>query len=191
MNKKEVATSKFLSLILRHVPESIGIELDENGWADTDLLIQKINDHNHELTLDMLKHIVDTNPKKRFTFDDNFKRIRANQGHSITIELGLSPEVPPEVLYHGTALQYANSIIEQGIKKQNRLHVHLSKDVETAKSVGQRHGKPILFEINALAMFQDRFDFFLSENGVWLTDHVPAQYLRFVNFKGKSARQGS
>lgn len=180
MTDKYKHISKFLSLVLRHRPEAIGITLDEQGWADTTDLIEKINKHNNELDFNTLKQIVDTNPKKRFIFDPSFQKIRANQGHSVPIDLALETQTPPLVLYHGTAQQFVPSILETGIEKLNRQHVHLSKEKETALKVGQRHGKPVIITVLAQQMAQDGYTFYLSENGVWLTEQVPVRYLRIL-----------
>ncbi|MEM1325775.1 MAG: RNA 2'-phosphotransferase [Bacteroidota bacterium] len=178
MNDKQIKrTSKFLSLILRHRPEVIGIELDENGWANIDELIQKMNAKDANVNLDILHTVVATNNKKRFTFNDDQTKIRASQGHSIGVDLDLTPQTPPTILYHGTAQQFVDNIQQQGLKKMNRQHVHLSADLATASQVGQRHGKLFIFEVAAAQMEQDGFTFYLSENGVWLTEAVPARYL--------------
>ena len=169
--------SKFLSLILRHKPETIGIELDENGWVNTNLLLEKSNQYNNKIDFETLKIIVETNNKKRFNFSENFEKIRANQGHSLDIELGYLPTKPPRILYHGTAERNVNSILLYGLDKQNRHHVHLSQDIETAVNVGKRHGKPFVFEILSEKMYNDKFEFFVSENGVWLTEKVPTIYV--------------
>jgi len=175
--KQKTSISKFLSLILRHQPETIGIELDQNGWADVQNLIEKSNEYGVKYNLETLKHIVDTNKKKRFAFNSDFSKIRASQGHSIDIELGYSNEKPPEILFHGTAQKSVDSILKYGLQKRNRQHVHLSSDLQTAMKVGQRHGKPVVFRILASKMFEDEFKFFISDNGVWLTDNVPPKYL--------------
>ena len=174
--------SKFLSLILRHKPETIGIALEENGWVNTDLLLAKSNQHNHTIDLETLKVIVETNNKKRFSFSANFEKIRANQGHSLDIELGYLPTKPPAILYHGTAETNVNSILLHGLQKRNRHHVHLSQSIDTAINVGKRHGKPFIFEILSEKMYNDKFEFFVSENGVWLTENVPAEYIKEYNF---------
>ncbi|HEX6181838.1 MAG TPA: RNA 2'-phosphotransferase [Chitinophagaceae bacterium] len=176
--KDEKRISKFLSFVLRHKPEHIGIELDENGWTDVQTLVEKVNQNGITLTFELLKHIVDTNSKKRFAFNENFDKIRASQGHSIDVELGYVAQQPPAILYHGTAEKSVNSILEQGLQKQNRHHVHLSIDIETAKNVGQRHGEVFIFEVLSGEMHSAGFEFFLSENGVWLTDTVPPIYLK-------------
>jgi len=170
--------SKFLSLVLRHQPETIGIQLDENGWTDIKELIEKANNNGIKFDREMLNHIVATNPKKRFAFNETLDKIRASQGHSIEIELGYTNQKPPEILYHGTGEKSVQSIINIGLEKRNRLHVHLSNDIETAIKVGQRHGKPFVFKVLAEQMYNDNFQFFISDNGVWLTDNVPTKYLR-------------
>ena len=175
--REEKRISKFLSFVLRHHPEHIGITLDENGWTDVETLLEKVNHHNIPLTFDLLKHIVDTNAKKRFAFNESLDKIRASQGHSIDVELGYTPQQPPEILYHGTAEKWVSAILETGLQKQSRHHVHLSADMETAKNVGQRHGRVVVFEVLAGEMFEEGIEFFVSANGVWLTDHVPVKYL--------------
>ena len=179
INEKEnKRISKFLSLVLRHQPEQIGLDLDSNGWVDINSLIQKCNQSNIPLTIDILKHVVETNSKKRFAFNEQQNKIRANQGHSIEVELELKPIEPPIILYHGTAKRFISSILGKGLIKQQRQHVHLSSNIETALNVGQRHGQPFIFEILAQKMFSDNYNFFLSDNGVWLTDNVPTKYLK-------------
>src|SRR5215218_10152542 len=179
INEKEsIRISKFLSLVLRHKPEQIGLELDSNGWIDVNSLLQKCNQSNIPLTLDILKYVVETNSKKRFAFDEQQNRIRANQGHSIDVELELKPIEPPQNLFHGTAERFVSSILQTGLMKQQRQHVHLSSNVETALNVGRRHGRPFVFKIFARRMFSDEYEFFLSDNGVWLTDNVPTKYLK-------------
>lgn len=176
--KENTKISKFLSLVLRHQPEIIGIELDENGWTNIETLIEKSIKNGLHFDREILNHIVETNAKKRFAFNDNNDKIRANQGHSIGVELGYVPQKPPTVLYHGTGQKSVNSIKLTGLEKRQRQQVHLSKDIETAIAVGQRHGKPYVFEILAEQMYIDKHEFFLSDNGVWLTDNVPTKYLK-------------
>jgi putative RNA 2'-phosphotransferase len=171
-------TSKFLSYVLRHHPELINLNLDENGWANVDKLITKSKRDSYEgFTFEELDEIVQTNEKKRFAFNEDKTRIRASQGHSIEINLALIPQRPPEFLYHGTAHSNIESILEKGIEKRNRQHVHLSQDKETATKVGMRHGKPIILTIRTGKMFEDGIEFYLSENDVWLTDFVDAKYI--------------
>lgn len=176
--KQLVHISKFLSLVLRHQPETIGLELDQNGWADINELLEKSNNKGVKFDRETLNHVVETNAKKRFAFNDSLDKIRASQGHSIAVELGYTNQKPPEILFHGTGEKSVQSILEKGLKKRDRQHVHLSADVETAIKVGQRHGKPFVFTILAAQMYHDKFEFFISDNGVWLTDHVPVKYLK-------------
>lgn len=178
MNNKNTSLSKFISLILRHKPETIGLELDKNGWADVSELIEKVNNHNNELTFEELKFIVDNNDKKRFIFNEDFTKIRANQGHTIDVDLQLKNEQPPQYLYHGTAENNKDSILKNGINKGKRHHVHLSSDIVTAIKVGSRHGKPIIFEISSKEMFVNGIKFFKSENNVWLTDFIDPKYIK-------------
>lgn len=174
--KKKI--SKFLSYVLRHHPELIGLNLDENGWANVDELITKSKRESHQgLTFEELDEIVQTNEKKRFAFNEDKTRIRASQGHSIEINLALIPQQPPEFLYHGTAQSNIESILEKGIEKRSRQHVHLSQDKETATKVGMRHGKPVILTIKTQKMFEDGIEFYLSDNEVWLTDFVDAKYI--------------
>ncbi len=179
MNKREVRISKFLSRVLRHRPEEIGLELDRSGWAPVERLIEAARDHGFEFTLEELSYVVANNDKKRFSLSQDGLWIRANQGHSIEVDLGYAPALPPEVLYHGTAERFLTSIKQQGLIKGQRHHVHLSADVDTAMKVGRRHGKPIALRVEAGAMSRDGFIFYLSANGVWLTERVPVQYLTF------------
>lgn len=180
MNEKDIkGTSKFLSLVLRHSPETIHLKLDENGWANVDELIIQCNKHNKQLDLDLLNIVVETNDKKRFAFNDNKTKIRASQGHSISVELDLKEAKPLEFLYHGTVEKFLENIKKEGLQKMSRQHVHLSKDKETAVRVGSRRGKPIILTINAKTMITAGFKFYLSENDVWLTDEVPAEYIQF------------
>jgi len=178
MNEAQtVSTSKFLSLVLRHDPTALGITLDSNGWADVDELLALLNAKGKPLTREQLDHVVSTNPKKRFAFNDDGTRIRASQGHSIEIDLALTPITPPDILYHGTATRFLDSIFEKGLIPGSRQHVHLTLDVEMTLEVAKRHGKPALLIINAKAMSQAGHLFYCSENHVWLTENVPAQYL--------------
>ncbi|BCE03817.1 RNA 2'-phosphotransferase [Marinicellulosiphila megalodicopiae] len=167
--------SKYLSYILRHKPEEIGLVLDENGWGLISDLISKTTSFN--LTLDLLQIVVETNDKQRFAIDPVTEMIRANQGHSIDVDLALAAIEPPEFLLHGSAEKFASSIIENGLKKQNRHHVHLSQTASVAKSVGGRYGKPVLFTVKAKLMFDDGFKFYKTVNHVWLVSDVPAKYL--------------
>jgi putative RNA 2'-phosphotransferase len=176
--KESIRISKFLSFVLRHQPETIGIQLDKNGWTDVAELIQKSKKSGVKLDFETLRYIVNTNSRKRFAFNDAFDKIRASQGHSVDVELGYQPQKPPEILYHGTGIKSVDSILQTGLEKRNRHHVHLSSDVQTAAKVGERHGKPVVFEVSAGQMYANGFKFYLSENGVWLTEHVPPAYLK-------------
>lgn len=169
--------SKFLSLVLRHKPETIGIILDENGWADVQELIKRSAVKGVEFSVPELELIVETNDKKRFAFNEDRTKIRASQGHSIEVDLALEQKEPPEFLFHGTVEKFMDSILANGLLKQNRQHVHLSKELETAIKVGSRRGKPVILKIASGSMHEDGFTFFLSANGVWLTDSVPVKYI--------------
>lgn len=177
--KALLQASKFLSLVLRHRPELIGLVLDEQGWCDTEDLLAKVNQHGRKLTLAQLQEVVTSNNKQRFAFSPDGSRIRANQGHSVSVELGLQPQAPPEILFHGTVGQFLPAIQEQGLIKGKRHHVHLSPDRETAMKVGQRRGQPVILQVKARALHEAGGEFFLSENGVWLTEQVQPEYLIF------------
>lgn len=179
MSTTIVQISKFLSLVLRHQPETIGLQLDAQGWVSVDTLLQQMKAHGKSIDMPLLEKVVAENSKKRFAFNEDKTRIRASQGHSVEVELGYTPTTPPDLLYHGTAAPALQGIRQTGIQKGSRHHVHLSKDTPTATQVGSRHGKPILLTILAGKMFADGYAFFVSENGVWLTDHVPVQYVVF------------
>lgn len=178
MNTQQVETSKFLSLILRHKPESIGLRLDEQGWAEIETLLNCANRAGKRLTYEMLIEAVETNDKQRFAISGDGQRIRANQGHSVQVDLALVPLEPPEILYHGTAVRFLESILREGLVPGKRHHVHLSADIQTARKVGQRHGKPAVLEISAGKMYGAGILFYQSENGVWLTDNVAPEYFR-------------
>ena len=174
MNTRRI--SKKLSLLLRHRPELFDLKLDKQGWCKIADLLTAAKKNNFPLDRETLEVVVAENDKKRFAFDENGTKIRANQGHSIPIELGYVPTEPPEYLYHGTATRFLKSIRQTGLEKRNRHHVHLSAERETAQRVGSRHGVPKILTIRAKQMHSDGFEFFLSENGVWLTDSVPTKY---------------
>jgi putative RNA 2'-phosphotransferase len=176
--KEAVKISKFLSLVLRHQPETIGICLDDNGWTDVDELIEKATKAGFEIDRDILQFVVDSNSKKRFTLDETKNKIRANQGHSVEVELGYESQKPPGILYHGTGKRSLESILQTGLEKRSRHHVHLTTSLETAINVGQRHGEPFVFEVLAQQMFVDGFQFFQSVNGVWLVEYVPVRYFK-------------
>jgi len=169
--------SKFLSFVLRHKPEAIGLMLDPQGWAPIEDLIAKSDAAGTHFSRQDLLHVVESSEKKRFTLSADGQCIRAAQGHSIAVELGLSPQEPPSVLYHGTATRFVDAILSEGLKPQARQQVHLSVDEATAHRVGQRHGTPVILVVEALRMHQQGFPFFLADNGVWLTDQVPPQFL--------------
>ena len=169
-------TSKFISLILRHKPETIGITLDEHGWANVDELIAGIA-KTHPIDMAILEQIVAEDEKQRYSFNEDKTLIRANQGHSIPVDVELEEKQPPEILYHGTGEKYVSSINEQGLIPKSRLYVHLSKDEETAVKVSQRHGKPVIYKVKSGEMYNDGYKFFRSVNGVWLTKSVPVKYL--------------
>lgn len=178
--KEIVGISKFLSLVLRHQPEMIGLTLSNEGWANVDELLELATKHGKTISRDTLNVVVDTNSKKRFAFSDDKQFIRASQGHSVEVSLGYQPQTPPEVLYHGTAIQSVASILATGLHKQQRQHVHLSADKDTATKVGQRHGKPVILEVLTGDMHRQGYSFFLSDNGVWLTDHVPPAFIKLL-----------
>jgi putative RNA 2'-phosphotransferase len=171
--------SKFLSLVLRHKPEEVGLALDPAGWVDVDVLLAAISRHGDPISRADLDRIVATNDKKRFAFSDDGRRIRASQGHSVEVELGYEPIVPPELLYHGTPERFVPSIRAQGLLKGQRHHVHLSDNPTTATAVGQRRGKPVILTIKAGEMQRGGHAFFRSANGVYLTDHVPSGSIEF------------
>ena len=171
--------SKFLALVLRHAPQEIGLTLDSNGWADVGELVEKMNSHESDLTLVELQKIVATDSKKRYSFSEDGMKIRANQGHSVKVDVGLREAVPPMYLYHGTADKSCESIDGEGLKKMSRLYVHLSTDYQTAVKVGSRHGRTVVYKVFAKDMHNAGFKFFLSENGVWLTDRVPPEFLQY------------
>ena len=178
-------TSKFISLILRHKPETIGITLDEHGWANVAELIDGILKTQY-IDMAMLEKIVATDNKQRYSFNEDKTLIRANQGHSIPVDVELPEKKPPAILYHGTGEKYVSSIEEQGLIPKSRLYVHLSEDEQTAKMVGSRHGKPVIYEIHAGEMYDDGYVFYLSVNGVWLTKSVPTKYMKKVYPERKS-----
>ena len=179
MSDSLTGTSRFISLILRHKPEVIGITLDEHGWADVDDMIAGINQsRKYKIDRDMLDEIVRTDEKQRYSYNDDHTLIRANQGHSIPVDVELEKVEPPEFLYHGTGEKFMASIDKQGLIPKSRLYVHLSPDEETAVKVGRRHGKPVIYLVSAGDMKRDGYAFYRSVNGVWLTKKVPVKYLR-------------
>ncbi len=181
--KQTKRNSKFLSLILRHQPEQIQVALDEEGWLEISVLIANAKKfRNRDFSMEMIDQIVAKNDKQRFSISPDGKRIRANQGHSLnSIDLGFEPITPPDALFHGTVAKFLPDIKVSGLKKMDRNHVHLSANLETATAVGARRGKPVILSIDAKAMTIARREFYLSENGVWLTDHVAPEFIRFPN----------
>lgn len=178
MNEQRlVRVSKFLSQHLRHDPDAIGIELDEHGWVEVDALLKAAEKHGYPITREELDEVVAGNDKQRFAVRDG--QIRANQGHTVDIDLDLVPIEPPPMLYHGTADRFLDGIREEGIKSMDRHDVHLSPDRETAEKVGSRRGEPVVLEIDAAAMADRGHRFYRAENGVWLTEHVPAWAIEF------------
>ena len=176
MRRDLVRISKFLSLVLRHKPETIGLTLDGQGWVEVDELLRAAKAHGRSITREQFDAVVATNDKQRFVVVNG--RVRANQGHSLKVELDLEPLAPPDVLYHGTATRFLASILEEGLKPMSRQHVHLSAEHSTAVTVGSRHGKAVVLRVLSAEMAADGLLFYRSLNGVWLTDRVPPAYLR-------------
>lgn len=169
---------RYIAFVLRHKPDAAGIVLDAHGWASTDQLVQAIQKHvDSECTLETLEDVVRTDSKGRYAFSRDHSHIRANQGHSVNVDVELEELQPPDFLYHGTATKYVSSIDKQGLIPKSRLYVHLSTTTETAKDVGKRHGAPVIYTIHAKRMFDEGHKFFKSSNGVWLTKNVPTKYL--------------
>jgi len=177
-DKRIVKISKFLSKHLRHSPEALGLRLEAGGWVEVETLLRACAKRGFEITRTQLEEVVAQNDKQRFSFDETGTRIRANQGHSVEVDLQLEPLAPPPVLYHGTARHNVAAILETGLRKMNRHDVHLSTDVETATKVGRRHGAPVVLRVEAAAMHEAGFTFYRSANGVWLVESVPPEYLR-------------
>ncbi len=172
-----VRLSKFLSLVLRHQPEKAGLTLDASGWVEVEALLRGCNAAGVSLTRPLLERLVAESDKQRFAFSEDRQRIRANQGHSVDVDLAYEPVTPPDILYHGTADRFLDSIRTRGLVRGNRHHVHLSADYAVAVEVGRRHGRPVVFDVAAERMHADGHRFFRSANGVWLTEQVPPQYL--------------
>jgi len=170
-------TSRYIALILRHKPETIDIKLDEHGWANVEELIAGVS-KTHPLTMELLEKIVEIDDKQRFAFNDDRTLIRANQGHSVSVDVELKEMIPPQILYHGTAEKYVESIDQYGLISKSRLYVHLSESIETATKVGSRHGTPVIYTVNTEKMTADGYKFYLSANGVWLTNSVSITYLK-------------
>lgn len=178
--QRVIKVSKYLSKHLRHRPERLGLTLQPGGWVPVADLLAACAAHGFALTADQLSEVVERNDKRRFAFDATRERIRASQGHSVPVDLGLIPLVPPPLLFHGTGRPRVEAILRRGLSPMGRHHVHLSADAATARRVGARHGSPVVLEVAAARMAADGHPFLRSDNGVWLTDHVPAQYLRPV-----------
>jgi len=169
--------SKSLSYVLRHRPDSVGLELETGGWTTVEALLDAFKKAGKNLSVEILKEVVTQNDKQRFEFSDDGLRIRARQGHSVEVELGYEPAIPPSVLYHGTATRNLDSILAQGLLKGRRHHVHLSTNKETMIQVAMRHGKPVLLVVQSAQMHAAGHEFFVTGNNVWLTDHVPSQFI--------------
>lgn len=181
MNEKSlVKISKYLSKHLRHQPERLGLILEDGGWVKIQDLLKACARNNFPVSLEELREVVEKNDKRRFSFDASGEKIRANQGHSVEIDLQLKSQIPLAKLFHGTAARNVPMILEHGLLKMARHHVHLSADIETARKVGARHGKPVIFEIDTATMTAAGFEFFVSENGVWLVDEVPPKFLKIL-----------
>ena len=176
-NDRLIRVSKYLAKYLRHAPQELGLELQPGGWVPVDDLLAAARKHGFPITYDELVECVETNDKQRFAFDVSGELIRANQGHSVDMDLQLEEREPPETLYHGTVERFLPSILKEGLIRGKRHHVHLSKDVESARKVGSRRGKPVILTVDAGKMYRDGHKFLLSVNGVWLTDAVPPNYL--------------
>jgi putative RNA 2'-phosphotransferase len=174
---REIKISQFLSYVLRHKPESIGLTLNKNGWAS---VAEILNNSKLSFSMEELKQVVEKNDKKRFSFNENLTQIKANQGHSVKVELAFQEIIPPETLYHGTAKRFIKSIQQQGLLKGGRHHVHLSKDIQTASNVGKRHGNVVILLIDTKQMYQDGYQFYLSDNQIYLVDYVPSNYLTII-----------
>ena len=177
MHRRLATVSKFLAKHLRHAPDALGLTLQPGGWVSVDDLLAASARAGFAISYDELIECVETNDKRRFSFDDSGDLIRANQGHSVEVDLLLEEKEPPEVLYHGTVERFLASIMTEGLHKGRRHHVHLSKDTDTARKVGARRGRPVILRVDARTMHQQGFKFFLSTNGVWLTDSVPVAFL--------------
>jgi putative RNA 2'-phosphotransferase len=178
-SKEIVKTSKFLSLILRHEPERVGLVLSEAGWVSIEELLSAISRNGVSLSRAQLLNIVATSEKQRFAISEDNLRIRASQGHSIEVDLQYEPQVPPEVLYHGTASRFIESIRREGLRRMGRHHVHLSAETSVTVQVGARHGKPVLLTVRAGEMHHTGHVFYRSANGVWLVEHVPVRFIDF------------
>ena len=183
MKYNDTKTSKFISLILRHKPEAINKELRHDGYMLINDLIEGMNNKGYNITINDLDRIVREDGKQRYSFNSNKTMIRANQGHSIKVDIGLKEIIPPNILYHGTCIRVKDIILKEGIKKMSRQYVHLSKDIETAEKVGKRHGELLIFKINCEQMIKDNIKFYISENGVYLTDYVDSKYIKILEVR--------
>ena len=179
-SQSDIRLGRFISLVLRHDPSAAGIALDDHGWAVVDDLLAGMNQRGHRIDYATLCRIVAENDKSRYSFSDDGQRIRANQGHSIDVDVELMVAIPPSKLFHGTAERFLDSIKREGLTRQQRQYVHLSTDVDTATKVGKRHGAPVMLRVDSAAMTRDGHTFWLSRNNVWLTDAVPWRYLALV-----------
>lgn len=176
--KTLVEISKLIALVLRHKPEELGLKMDKHGWVSAQELIEKLNDI-QPFTREMLEQIVREDNKQRYSFNENGAYIRANQGHSIPVDLGFEPQTPPKLLWHGTSRMATRSILQNGLQRMERQYVHLSEDMDTAITVGKRRGDPVIFIIDTQKMLDDGCVFYRSENGVWLTDEVLPKYFDY------------
>ena len=181
MDKRLIKVSKYLTKDLRHAPQELGLTLQPGGWVPVDDLLNATERNGFSITYDELVDCVETNDKQRFAFDVSGEMIRANQGHSVEVDLQLEGREPPETLFHGTVERFLPSILKEGLVRGKRHHVHLSRDVETARKVGARRGKPIILQVDAGRMHREGHTFWLSANGVWLTDAAPPGYLSRVS----------
>ena len=175
-SNSDIKLGRFLSLVLRHDPSAAGISLDGHGWADVKELLAGVSRTGRKIDMDTLERIVRENNKQRYSFNEDHTRIRANQGHSLSVDVELREETPPQYLYHGTATRFFPAIQREGIRKMSRQYVHLSGDFQTARAVGRRHGSPVVITVDAQAMARDGVGFYRSENGVWLCEHVEPKY---------------
>ncbi|HBJ1650855.1 TPA: RNA 2'-phosphotransferase [Clostridium botulinum] len=181
ISKKDMKASKFMSLVLRHKPQEIGLKLNQYGYMSVKDLINGMNNKGYNITKEDIERIVKDDDKQRYSFSSDKLNIRANQGHSININLELEEKEPPIVLYHGTSTKFLENILNEGIKKQKRQYVHLSNDIETATKVGKRHGELVILEVNTQQMHEQGNKFYLSKNGVWLTDFVPRKFINILD----------
>lgn len=178
MTNKKTNLSKLMSYVLRHHPEELGITLDENGWVDLKNFTQSLQSRDKTISVDNVREVVESCEKQRFSIDETQQKIRANQGHSIQVDLQLRAQQPPDILYHGTVDRFLDAILRVGLLPQQRHHVHLTESLNTAKSVGARRGRAVILEIETGELVSNGAQFYLSENQVWLIDHVPAQYIK-------------